>query len=246
MKNLLITLCLLTWVSISAWAQTDYLQFEVASYTVKLGQRDMFEKGLAAHNKKFHNADPFKVGVFRVESGPGSGEYVLVMGPVTFSQIEGHPSGTEHDGDWQKNVLPYVESISESNYWRVDKDITYRPEGSATYNKSRLRFFTLNPGQSDRFKAAIQMIADVYKAKKYNATYTVYWKYGASQGPHVATEIGMNSWSWFDQPNTIQKDFEEVHGAGSWQKFMDELDIAIDRTKTFDQLDSFRPDLSSD
>lgn len=211
-----------------------------------MGQNDMFEKALAAHNKKFHNADPFKVGVSEVKSGPASGSYTLVMGPVTFTQIGGRPNSPEHNADWQKNVMPYVESIGDASFWRVDKDASYRAAGADAFTKSRLRFITLNPGQMDRFKDAIKMIGEVYKAKNYNASYSVYIKWGASAGPHVATEIGFADWSWFDQPNTIEKDFEEVHGAGSWQKFLDEWELAVDRTKTFDELDEFMPSLSSD
>ncbi|MFZ1677068.1 MAG: hypothetical protein WBP41_14955 [Saprospiraceae bacterium] len=246
MKNLLITFCLLTWYSMSGFSQTDYNQWEVASYTPKLGMRDMLEKGLAAHNKKFHTANPYKIGVMRTISGPGTGDYTLVMGPVTLSQIDGRPSGAEHDADWQKNVIPYVEAVSDAAFWREYKEVTYAPAGSMNFTKSRLRFFTLNPGQMDRMKAALKLISEVYKAKNIQASYTVYIRYGASQGPHIAAEIGMANWSFLDEPNTFQKDFEEVHGVGSYQKFLDELEIALDRTKTYDVLNVFKPELGSD
>jgi len=245
MKNLLITLCMLSLYSISGLAQTDYNQWEVGSYKVKIGMHDMFEKGLAAHNKKFHTASPYKIGVMQTIAGPGTDSYTLVMGPVTMTQIEGRPSGTEHDTDWEKNVMPYVESTSDATFWREYKEITYSAPGSANYTKSRIRFFTLNPGNLDRFKAVLQKISAVYKAKNYNASYTVYIQSGASQGPHVAAEITMDSWAYLDKPNTFEKDFDELHGAGTWKLALEEFDIAVDRTKTYDQLNVFKPELSS-
>lgn len=245
MKNLLITLVIFTGYALCTNAQTDYRQWEVGNYKIKMGQEDMFEKGLAVHNKKFHSAAPYKIGVSKCMSGPSSGQYTLVLGPVTFSQIEGRPAGVDHDSDWNKNVMPYVESEGEGSYWRMNDEASYNPTGSEKFTKSRLRFFTINPGQMDRFKELVKMVSEVYKAKNYKAAYNVYIRYGASQGPHAAAEIFMDSWAYLDTPNTFQKDYEEVHGEGSFQKFQDDFEIAIDRTKTYDELNVWKPELGS-
>jgi hypothetical protein len=51
---------------------------------------------------------------------------------------------------------------------------------------------------------------------------------------------------YLDQPNTWVKDYEEVHGEGSYDLYIEELNMCIDRTQTYDELVKFRSDLSSD
>jgi hypothetical protein len=246
MKKLFILLSFLTFCLAIGNAQTDYRQWEAGFIKAKAGQSDMFEKGIAAHNRKFHTADPYKVGVLSTLSGPHTGQYFVFLGPVTFTQIEGRPSGAEHDMDWEKNITPYVEEEGETSYWREDKTNIYRAPGSDNFTRSRFRNFTLLPGQRDRFEGLIKQVAAMYKAKAYPASYSVYWKYGASVGPHVITEISVDHWSYFDRPDTFKADFEEVNGAGSFERFQDEFELCIDRSKTFDELMVYKPNLSSE
>lgn len=244
MKNLFITLVLLSWGVMTSWAQTDYKQWETHRFTVKMGHEADFEKGLAAHNKKYHTADPFKTGIFDIHTGPNSGQVELSMGPMTFTQMEGRPDSPEHNADWAM-VMSHVESAGESMYWRADKEIEYAPAGSENFTALRWRYFTIRPGQSDRFEGLLKQVLAVYKAKNYGAGYRVYWRWGASQGPHACAEMSMSSWAFYDQPNTYEKDFEEVNGEGSYDRFVEELDLCLDRTKTYDELVKYRPDLSS-
>jgi len=243
-KNLILFLCFLLSYSASQ-AQTDYKQWEAGYSTVKPGMSDQFEKGVGAHAKKFHNADPYKMAVFSVLSGPNTGKYFLALGPVTFTQIEGRPASAEHDADWAQNVAPYLSDEGETSYWRQDKDAVYMSPGSEKFTKIRFRNFTLVPGQRDRFTAMLKQVAAVYKAKAYPASFSAYWRWGASAGPHVITEIDVEHWSYFDRPDTFKKDFEEVNGEGSYDRFIDDLDLCIDRTKTFDEMLEYKPASSS-
>jgi hypothetical protein len=183
--------------------------------------------------------------VYEVINGPHTGEFFIGLGPATFTQLDNRPSSAEHDADWQTNVVPYVESEGESSYWRLDKDLDYRPAGSENFGKSRIRYVTLNPGEGDRWTEQMEKVYKVFKAKNYGSTWTVYRKYGASTGPHVCTELAFDKWAYLDTPNTFEKDFNEVNGEGSFDRFLDELAIAVDRTKTYDELISYMPELSS-
>ena len=246
MKNLLITLCLMAWVSLSSWAQnTNYLQFEVGYTRPIKGKEDMLKKGIAAHTQKYHSADPYKVYFWEVLTGPMSGAYFTALGPVTFTQLDKRPSSPEHNADWQTNVSPYMEEVGEASYWRLDTALNYRPDGSQNFSKSRIRYATLRPGESDRWTEQMEKVLAVCKAKKYEGAWTVYRRYGASAGPHVCTEMAFNDWAYLDNLGDFMKDFEEVHGAGSWSRFQDELAMAMDLTKTYDELISFLPELSS-
>jgi len=164
---------------------------------------------------------------------------------MTFTQMEGRPAGKEHDADWAK-VMEHVESTGESVYWRASKDIHYAPAGSEAFSALRWRYSTVKPDQQDRFKDLLEMVEKVFETKKLGAGFMAYWKYGASQGPHVCTELSMPGMKYFDREDTWKKDFEEVHGEGSYDRYIEDLNICVDRTKTYDEFVKFRADLSSD
>lgn len=245
MKNLLFIICLMIGTALSLQAQADYMQWESHRFRVKPGQTEEFEKGLAAHHKKFHNAAPYKTGVYKILTGPNTGEYELDLGPMTFTQMGERPSGEAHDADWAK-VMEHAESSGETVYWRADKDVDYSPEGTKDFTVFRWRYSTILPGQGDRYEELMEKIAAVAKAKNYGSSFRMYWRYGASQGPHVCTELGMNSLAYLDEKSTFWKDYEEVHGTGSVSRFWEELDLCVDRAKTYDELVKLRLDLSSD
>lgn len=245
MKAIFLSLSLVVAMALNLQAQTDYQQWECSYVRVKPANVDLFEKGLAAHNKKYHNADPYKIGVFDVLTGPYSGGYFIGLGPVTWTQIEGRPTGSEHDMDWQQHVAQYIDEESETEYWRMDKDIKYKAANSDNFTRSRIRNFTLKPGERDRFESLLRQVVAVYKQKAYPASYNVYWRQGASQGPHAITEINMDHWSYFDRPDTFEKDFNEVHGEGAFQRYIEEFELCLDRSKTYDELIVFKPELSS-
>lgn len=241
----MILIALLTFVLTGIHAQTDYTQFTVVTLKPRPDRIAQFEAGMAAHNKKHHTADPYKAWVWTVNTGPNSGSYTYVMGPATFTQIDARKTTPEHDADWNDNVLAHCESVGQISYWRWDKDIHYAAAGSENFTKSRMRFVTINPGERDRYEELLKKIAEVYKQKKYAASFNVYWHFGASQGPHVVTSMDFANWAFFDQPIEFVDDYESVHGKDSYARLIEEISIAVDRTKTYDELTQFMPELSS-
>jgi len=211
----------------------------------KSDKTDLFKKGMAAHNKKFHASGPYKASVSYAITGPNSGQYTWVMGPVTWTQMDGAPGKGEHDMDWEKNVNPFVESYGEISYWRADKELNYTPAGAQpnSMTKSRLRFFTVLPNQTDRFKDALKKVVEMYKKKQYKASYNLVWRQGASGGPHAVAILSFDKWGYLDNGTDFAKDFNEVHGANSFERFREELALCVDLTKTYDELSEDMPDL---
>jgi hypothetical protein len=226
-------------------AQTDYEQWETSYIKPKAGHTAMFEKAVAEHAKKYHSTDPYKMWVFSVSTGPHSGSYFVALGPVTFTQLGGRPASDEHNADWEINVMSHVDSDTETIFWRMDKDYMYRPEGSDGFGMSRLRFTTLVPGEWDRYEDLLRKVFEVHKIKKYTHAWSVYWRYGVSTGPHVVTELNFSNWAYLDEASTFKKDYDEVHGEGSYERFIEELGLCTDRTKTYDEIITFEPKLSS-
>jgi hypothetical protein len=245
MRTFLLTLVFLAGMLSSILAQTDYLQWVVVTLTPKPDRVAQFEAGLAAHNHKYHTADPYKAYVWSVNTGPSAGSYNWIMGPMTFTQMDARVGSDEHDADWNANVLAHCTSLSDIGYWRYDKDLSYQPEGSEVYGKSRLRFHTVKPGEFDRMEEQIKKIAEVYRQKKHKNAYSIYWHYGATNGPNLVVGIDFNKWAALDQPLTFRADYESVHGAGSLQRLINEIEMATDRSKTYDVLTEYMPALSS-
>jgi hypothetical protein len=227
----------------ASFAQSDYQQFVVVYVKPKLDKVDLFKKALSAHNKKYHSTGAYKARVFAVDGGPSSGAYAWVMGPTTWTQMDGAPGEGEHNADWEKNINPNLESAGETIYWRAVKDISYEPEGAPTMNKSRLRFSYVLPGQMDRFMEQMKKIIAVYKQKKYAASFSLATRQLASTGPHVVSFLGFSKWAYFDNGAVFAKDFDEVHGTGAYERFLSELTLCIDRAKSYDEFSTASPEL---
>lgn len=243
-KSLLVCILVTCYViSFAQTAQTDYQQFEVIYVKPKLDKVDLFKKALTAHNKKYHATAPYKVSVYSVDTGPYSGAYAWVMGPVTWTQMDAAPGQGEHIVDWEKNINPNCEYVGETTYWRNSKEVNYQAEGAATFNKSRLRFSYIRPGQMDRFMDQMKKVVEVFKQKKYAASFSLAARQGSSAGPHVVSFLDFAKWAYFDNGSDFVKDFNEVHGTGSYDRFIEELDICTDRSKTYDELSSAVPEL---
>lgn len=243
MKKLMLFLC--AWaIACGLNAQTDYLQWEVMNIKPKADKLDLFKKGVAAHNKKFHSSGPYRVTMLSILTGPSSGQYTWIMGPCTWTELDARPVKGEHDIDWDKNVVPHVESFGEASYWRLDKTISYQAPNAATLTKSRLRSYSVLPGQADRLTDLLKKVVEVYRKKQYPASYNVYRRQGASEGPSVVVGLDFAKWAYFDSAPNMMKDYEEMYGENSWDRFLDEFALCIDRKKTSDELNEMVAELS--
>jgi hypothetical protein len=59
----------LIFVYAAVFAQADYNQYEVVYVKPKLDKVDLFKKGIAAHNKKYHSKAPYKASVSAIITG---------------------------------------------------------------------------------------------------------------------------------------------------------------------------------
>jgi hypothetical protein len=228
--------CMLSTIS----SQSDYKQVLSVCLKPRPDKISAFEAGLAAHNKKYHTADPFKAWVWSVNNGKDAGSYWYDLGPCTLTDMDGRKTTPEHDADWNNNVIAHCSELPEAGYWRIENLYS-----SGDFTRSRLRFFTLKPGQEDRAKKLLSDFAEVLKQKKYPVDYTIYWRLEATPGPHFAAALSFANWSFLDSYDGIGAAFDEIHGKGSFELFNDELEMAVDVSKTFDQHVEFMPNLSS-
>lgn len=246
MKKQFLLAGLLAIIYSAGFAQSAPQIWEVIYLKPKLDKLDLFRKGLAAHNKKYHASDPYKVSVSSILTGPNSGEYVWVMGPTTWTQMDGAPASGpgEHMTDWEKNINPYCESIGEMMYWRGVSEVSYEASGAANFKKNRMRASCVHPGQTDRFIEQMKKVVEVFKNKKYTASFSMAMREGLASAPrpNVVTFVTFDKYAFWDT-NAFQKDFEEVHGPGSYERFLEQIGLCLDRSMTYDELSEVVPEL---
>ncbi|MDH4092865.1 MAG: hypothetical protein OEV74_12910 [Cyclobacteriaceae bacterium] len=245
MKKPFLIVALIAMLCTATFAQTDYVQREVIYLKPKLDKLDLFRKGIAAHNKKYHTTAPYKVSMSVADSGPHAGEYIWVMGPATMTELDKAPGTGEHQLDWEKNVNPYCESVGETMYWRSVKDVNYQAEGSASFTHSLMRAVRVLPMQMDRYIEQMKKIAEVYKQKKYTGSFSMARRWGLSQEINAVTFTSFGKWAFWDEDVKFSKDFDEVHGDGAYVRFLEEIGLCVDRSRTYDQLTEPVPELGS-
>lgn len=242
MRKLLFSLSLIFVSVFILSAQADYKMYAQIMLDPKLDQITTLEKNLAEHNKKFHSEGFRKATVWEITTGSNAGMYAWVMGPLTLTDFDSGKMSKEHDLDWNQNVLPYVKDVSEVEYWKMNDKLSYMPEGSST-GKEIFTVYNIKPFQSYRFKQILEKVIDVYKKKEYKDYFEVYYnEFSSNSNRDVAIAFGFRTWASLDEESTFMKDYEEIHGAGSWLFFMEEFKASVESFE--DELSFLRPDLS--
>ncbi len=228
-----------------AQEEADYVMFENTRFVVKTDKYKEFGEAMAHHNKTYHNDGPYHANVWSITVGEDAGHMVWSMGPCTFAQHDGRPSGDEHMEDWLFNVMPNIKYIDASNFWKMDSKRSYSPEGDARSSKLSIRVYDLEEWQKYRFKELLAKVVKVYEEKKYEHSLGIYWsEFNVDAEEDVAIVFGFDKWAWFDKDPNFMADFEEVHGKGSWFKLMEELRGTVKGVK--DEVWEIVPSISGD
>lgn len=215
MKKLsILFLFLLTGVFL--FGQDSYIMYETMYIKPKYNKIKEFNAALAAHNHKFHAEGPRAVAIQRVANGSRAGQLVWVMGPLTFGDLDQRSSDESHLDDWN-TVMPYIDELTEVEYWRMDADLSYTPEGWLFTPKIHIRSWELEHGKTGEFLEIMKKIVEVFRTKKYDNSWHVYWNYfQTGNGRDIAGVFGFNKWAFYDEDPVFIRDFEEIHGEGSW------------------------------
>jgi len=223
-------------------AQADYKMYLQILLEPKLDQISQFEENLAEHNKKFHSEGFREVVVYSISSGSNAGKYAWVMGPLTFTDMDEPELGEAHDADWNENVAALCREVSDFEWWKFQDELSYTPEGSQT-GKEIFTVYDIKKGEGYRFKEVVKKAVEVYKAKEYPDYFRVYFaEFASDSNRDVALSSGFKTWTSLDEKSTFKKDFEEVHGAGSWDPFLKEYQASFNSYE--DELSLLMPHLS--
>jgi hypothetical protein len=197
---------------------------------------------MAAHNKKYHASGPYQAHIWEITMGKHQGEYLYAMGPCTYTDLDSRPFGDDHDQDWNKIYMAYIDKECGSQFWKHNKEVSYNPEG-APAGKVIWTSYDIKPFEGYRFSGMLKKVVEVYKTKKYPHSFNVYdSQFDFDNGEDVVLEWQFEKWAFLDREETFKKDFEEVHGEGSWQQFMEEYRDVVE--KSVDEVAIYRADLS--
>ena len=133
-KILTVFLAVIAFTTFS-FAQEDesYTMFENTRLVVKTDKYKEFGKAMTHHNKTYHSGEgPYHANVWSVTVGEDAGQFIWSMGPCTYTEHDGRPSGKEHMEDWLFNVMPNVKYIEETNLWKMDKEASYDPDNKGS------------------------------------------------------------------------------------------------------------------
>jgi hypothetical protein len=227
MKNLLFVLLFLPLIAFGQEQPQDL--FETVNIHVKKGQEKALEAAVKAHNAKFHPEDGnFHARLFYNINGPSGGTYSWIMGPTSWTAMDSRPTDGDHDADWKK-VTALVDKFDSPHYWKYSPKLS-SDGGNASPAKRLIWIYDIKRGQAKRWSELVGKVKQVYAEKRPTEPFWVLWnEFGDSKaGMDAAFIFAFDNWSWMDRQSKFSKDFEEVHGEGSWFHFMNEFRETVD------------------
>ncbi len=244
MKKIALYTFLFLFLGAFGFAQEDYTMYKVIYLEPDYENLKDLGEAMADHNKTYHNEDPGQGHIWIVNTGPHTGDWLYVMGPLTYTEMDGIHLGEDHLDHWIGKVLPNVESLSDGGLWRMDDDLTY--EGTTGFTgKEILTFIKLRDFAEYRFKDMVKNIKEVYEAKGYANFFQLYYsQFSVENGYDVMIASGFENWAFFDNKPNFKADYEEIHGEGSFQKLLEEYRDVVEAE--YDELIMYVPELSAD
>jgi len=238
MKKLAVLICVLSILLQSdlkaQGTDKEYIMFLTIYLEPNPGHSRELIDGVKAHNAKYHSEGDSRAYLWNVVTGPRSNQYIWGQGPVTYDVMD-TPLSEDHNVDWDINVASHCRNVDDFRLWKRDDDLTYNPENQVFSNNVLARIFDLKGGigNSQAVLEAIGMITEVFEAKKYPRTRRVYTsEFKTDKATDIMLIYPFSSWTEFEEskglPPGFQKDYESIHGMGSYQRMVDIMDENTD------------------
>ncbi|MFX0555545.1 hypothetical protein ACOCEA_02035 [Maribacter sp. CXY002] len=241
MKKLMYTLLLLPFMAIAQ--NNESLIIENVMLTVNSENIEEFEAGIAAHNKKFHADGPYGARVYNVLNGKNAGKYMLIMGPLPWSAMDARPSSQEHADDNYKNISKYLTPEIEVNYMKMHPELSNL---SKDFEINKVSVFMIDVKrfkEQEFMEKVLKKVVKMYKEKMPDQIYGIYSnEMNNMDGMDFGWVDFFDNSSWLAKEDKFAQNFEEVHGSGSFQKFLADVEATTDGDRT--EIWTLRKDLS--
>ncbi len=222
MKKVVYLLLLVPLLVISQNKQ-EYMVFENAMVTANPEKITEFEKGLTAHNKKYHAEGAFAARVYWVMNGDNVGKYILSTGPLPWSAFDARPSEEGHAEDWNSNVAAYAEPNWNQTYWKFKADLSNFPK-DITVKKLHLNIFDFKRFKGEKAMKLMDKIKKTMVEKFPEDSYGIYTNEFPStdDGRDMVFVSFFEKSSWLGEDNEFAKKYDETNGEGSFANFIKE------------------------
>jgi len=197
----------------------------------KSGNVQSFEKGLVAHEQKYHKGS-WAWDVYTIESGPDAGGYRIVEGPMSWDAFDHRGNlGEAHQADYNKMVLPNLVEPDKS----TTSFILFREDLSTAKITDKADKISINhifpkPGYSDEMEDAIKKLKKAWAAG--GATIAVYEVSGSGAPQWLIVNIykqGLKEREvGFRKP--FKDRFNSENGEGSWIAYQQSLRSMLDHS----------------
>ena len=189
-------------------------------YKMKLGVRTQLYKAMAEHNAKYRPAgSPYAVKIYNLTGGPHHGELLILSNSgISFKERDGlKPQPDDLYNDWAKNVSPFLESMTGGDI------MVYRKEYSSTAgayaaaaDKAMSTCYALNSSKlNSEFWDIVKKLPKVFDRVGRN---TVAYVPVTGVERLCFTWRFPNGWAELDNDTSLQKAYDEVYGAGTYEK----------------------------
>lgn len=208
---------------------------------VKDGHAAAFKKALTDHVKTFHTG-PWKWRVYEVLSGPDAGAYQINEGPNSWTVLEGRGDlSAQHTRHYETAVLPHISKSAPTMFATYDDKLS-TTQAANWSNKVVLTHFYTKPGRGLAWTKALQANKPVWEKLGRNVAVWRSWSSGPGQIV-VAGRLKEGFKDFDNDTRTYSTAFDEVNGAGSYEKYLEEMARSVDHI--VGEMIEFKPELSS-
>ena len=231
LKKLFSTLiCISGLAAGSLMAQSGGVMFMNEILEPMPGHAAQLEKGVKAHNAKYHTTGEAKASLFSIMTGPRSGQYAWVQGPMTYATLD-KPLSAEHNADWDANVAAHCRNMGDLRLVKRDEATTYNPSNEVMAENYLARVFY---GVTDvnKLLEAVGMIQKVYVANKTTSARRVYVSEFRNKDEEAVTLVyPFKSFTEFEKTKglpfaDLPAEMVKVHGPNGFQKFRELMDAS--------------------
>lgn len=194
---------------------------ELTYIKVKIGREKEFVEGVKKHNAEYHKeGTPYNAGLYYVRAGKDAGQYVWVMGPYTYADLDKAPGAGDHASHWTKNIAKHIKDYGNVDIWTYNDKLSSPQESKVAVET--IMWIRVKRGQMHRMRDFMEKVNAVQK-ENVGEMYVYNNAMYSTDSPNMAITFPSENWADFDTPgyNMMEK-YDEKYGEGSWRTALDD------------------------
>lgn len=191
----------------------------------KVDKQNEAIKRMKEHDQKFHEGKSF---IFTILTGENAGMAYWGYGPYQYEEMDNMKLPEGHDADNNELHKNYFETIHNSNLEKVNNELSHNIEGNKYGNIRSNSYYKIKFGKENRFIELYKMFKKAWEAKPTNNVLFITKVFPNKDGYNYTLHSEADNWVDFGNENpNFKAQFEKIHGTGSLEKAMAELNEII-------------------